>query len=72
VALRSSLRQALLVFRRTDAIVGSDGAHERIVFRLTVLNTALFGWVSFCRSKPTNSLDNLLASGVACWPACAL
>jgi len=65
VALRSSLRQALLVFAALTPLLAATAPTSSLFFALTILNTALFGWVSF--ADPRNKLAGqfALASGVA-------
>lgn len=62
---RSSLRQALLVFTALTPLLAANAPTSTLFFALTILNTALFGWVSF--SDPRNKLAGqlALASGVA-------
>jgi len=65
VASRSSLRQALLVFAALTPLLAASAPGSDLYFALTILNTALFGWVSI--ADPRNKLAGqlALASGVA-------
>ena len=65
VASRSSLRQALLVLAALTPLLAASAPTNGLFFALTVLNTALFGWVSF--AEPRNKLAGqlALASGMA-------
>ncbi|HEU0008453.1 MAG TPA: hypothetical protein VFT34_01410 [Verrucomicrobiae bacterium] len=65
VALQSSLRQALLVFAALTPLLAATAPSSGLFFALTILNSALFGWVRF--ADPRNKLAGqlALASGVA-------
>jgi|SRR6185503_8521294 len=65
VASRWPLRQALLVFAVLTPLLAVSAPTSRLFFALTILNTALFGWVGI--ADPRNKLAGqlALASGVA-------
>src|SRR5258705_2032469 len=65
VAVRSLLRQALLVFTALTPLLAATAPTSSLFFALTILNTALFGWVRCI--DPRNKLAGqlALASGVA-------
>jgi len=65
VPSRSSLRQALLVLTALTPLLAASAPTSGLFFALTILNTALFGWVSL--ADPRNKLAGqlALASGMA-------